>query len=293
MDHPIFCGASGTENMSFEPRQYWEERLEKHCDLEGVGCEGRSATLNQFLYRAKNRAMNRALSRLPLALTSSNLRMLDIGAGIGFWIDYFLAKGIKSITAVDIAPTAVKFLKEGYCRLETMDFVCADAGGDEFFKVIRSRFGLVIAMDVLYHIIDNEKFCATIRNIARVLEPGGYLFLTDILSSSKKLMSPQQHVHWRPLIAYKQELQKNGLDIIYLAPAYALLQSPVDADGVFSKLLNLFYYQITCRLTLKTASTPVIIQKSYLNVLYSLDSLLTFFPRFGVSTKLLVAQKQI
>jgi 2-polyprenyl-3-methyl-5-hydroxy-6-metoxy-1,4-benzoquinol methylase len=279
--------------MNFAPKQYWEERLKKHCDLEGVGCEGRSVTLNQFLYRAKTRTMNRALNKLHLALSSSNLRMLDIGTGTGFWIDYFLPKGIKSITAVDIAPAAVKFLKEKYCRLETMNFVCADAGGDEFFEGIRSMFGLVIAMDVLYHIIESEKFYATIRNIARLLEPGGYLFLTDILSSSKKLMSPQQHVHWRSLTAYKRELEKNSLDIVYLAPVYTLLQSPVDADGVFSRLLNLLYYQITCRLTSKTASTPLIVQKAYLGALYSLDSIMTFSPRFAVSIKLLVAQKQI
>jgi len=278
--------------MSFDPRQYWEERLQRHCDLEGVGCEGRSVTLNQFLYRAKTRTMNRALSRLPLALASSNLRTLDIGAGTGFWIDYFLAKGIKSITAVDIAPAAVKSLKEKYCSSETMNFVCADVGGDEFSEGVRPMLGLVIAMDILYHIIDNEKFCAAIRNIARVLEPGGYLFLTDILSSSKEAMSPQQHVHWRPLTAYKRELEKNSLDIVYLAPVYTLLQSPVDANGIFARLLNLFYYQITCRLTSKTASTPVIVQKAYLGALYSLDSLMTFSPRFAVSVKLLVAQKQ-
>jgi 2-polyprenyl-3-methyl-5-hydroxy-6-metoxy-1,4-benzoquinol methylase len=278
--------------MSFDPRQYWQERLEKHCDLEGVGCEGRSATMNQFVYRAKARAMNRALSRLSLVLASSDLSMLDIGAGIGFWIDYFLAKGIKSITAVDIAPAAVKFLEEKYCSLETMNFVCADVGGDEFPEVIRSRFGLVIAMDVLYHIIESEKFCNAISNIGRVLEPGGYLFLTDILSTSKEAISPQQHVHWRPLTAYKRELEKNSLDIVYLAPMYALLQSPVDASGIFGRLLNLFYYRITCRLTSRTASIPVVTQKAYLSPLYSLDSLMTFFPQFAVSVKLLVAQKR-
>lgn len=278
--------------MNFDPRQYWEERLKEHCDLEGVGCVGRSATLNHFVYRAKTRAMNRALSRLPLALASSNLRMLDIGSGIGFWIDYFMAKGIKSITAVDIAPAAVEFLKQKYCILETMNFVCADTGDDEFSEGVGSMFGLVIAMDVLYHIIEDEKFCAAIRNIARVLEPGGYFFLTDILSSSKEAMSPQKHVHFRCLTTYKRELEKNNLDIVYLAPVYTLLQSPVDASGIFGRLLNLFYYQITCRLNSKTASIPVIIQKAYLSALYRLDSIMTLFPQFAVTVKLLVVQKR-
>lgn len=97
----------------------------------------------------------------------------------------------------------------------------------------------------------------------------------------------------RSLTEYKRELEKNSLDIVYLVPVYTLLQSPVDANGVSARLLNLFYYQITCRLTLKTASTPVVIHKAYLSALYGLDSLLTFSPRFGISTKLLVAQKQI
>ena len=39
-------------------------------------------------------------------------------------------------------------------------------------------------------------------------------------------------------------------------------------------------------------SIPVIIQKAYLGALYSLDSLMTFSPRFAVSAKLLVAQKR-
>ena len=277
--------------MNFDPKQYWEERLKKHCDLEGVGCIGRSATLNQFLYRAKTRAMNRALSRLPLALASSNLRMLDIGAGTGFWIDYFLTKGVNSITGIDIAPSAVSSLKAKYSKLtdKTLEFRCTDIASSDLS--LKPDIDLVTAIDVLYHIIADEKFYRAIKNVAQVLKPGGYLFLTDILSSQRDDISPQQHVHWRDLDQYKQELERNGLDVVYLAPIYTLLQSPVDAKGIFGRLLNLFYYQISFRLTSKAASTPMVIEKAYLNILYNLDSLTTLFPRFGVSTKLLVARR--
>ena len=277
--------------MNFDPKQYWEERLKKHCDLEGVGCIGRSATLNQFLYRAKTRAMNRALSRLPLALASSNLRMLDIGAGTGFWIDYFLAKGVNSITGIDIAPSAVSSLKAKYSKLtdKTLEFRCTDIASSDLS--LKPDIDLVTAIDVLYHIIADEKFYRAIKNVAQVLKPGGYLFLTDILSSQRDDISPQQHVHWRGLDQYKQELERNRLDVVYLAPIYTLLQSPVDAKGIFGRLLNLFYYQISFRLTSKAASTPMVIEKAYVNILYNLDSLTTLFPRFGVSTKLLVARR--
>ena len=76
--------------MNFDPKLYWEKRLKTHCDLEGVGCQGRSLVWNYFLYKCKVRTMNRALSKLGLDIRGH--KALDIGTGVGFWIDYLLEK---------------------------------------------------------------------------------------------------------------------------------------------------------------------------------------------------------
>ncbi|MFV9677498.1 MAG: class I SAM-dependent methyltransferase [Methanosarcinales archaeon] len=272
--------------MNFDPKQYWEARLKRKCNFEGVGCEGRSEAWNAFLYKSKIRTMNRGLDRLSLNLRG--YKALDIGTGVGFWVEYLLGKNVNSITGIDITLSSIAFCNKKYLNLKNLNFVCGDISDDVFvFENLSKGYDLATAFDVLYHITDDEKFDATIKNIAHALNPDGYLFLTDILSSSGDGISHQQHVRWRSLSYYKHELACNGLDIIYLAPMYCFLGSPIDSSGVFSKILNIVYYGLTS----KTKTFPVI-ERAYITTLYNFDSFLTLFSKFGVSTKLLVAKKR-
>lgn len=278
--------------MNFDPKQYWEERLKSLCNLEGVGCAGRTKAWNAFLYKSKVRTMNRALSKLGLDIRG--YKALDIGTGVGFWIDYLLGKGVDSIIGIDIAPSSIELCKKKYSNLKNLKFVCGDISNDIFVSELGGYdlATLATAFDVLYHITDDDKFCAAIKkNIAYALNPGGYLFLTDILSPSGDKISHQQHVRWRSLSYYEQELGNNRLDIVYLAPMTVLLGSPIDAGGLLGKILNVIYYGLTVRLTSKSKTFPGI-ESAYLTVLYTFDSFLASFSRFGVSTKLLVAKKR-
>ena len=54
---------TGEWGMRFNPHAYWEERLSSHLsDLKGVGQIGRIPLLNHYYYKAKTRAVNRALA---------------------------------------------------------------------------------------------------------------------------------------------------------------------------------------------------------------------------------------
>lgn len=272
--------------MNFDPKQYWEERLKRHSNLESVGCEGRSEVWNAFLYKSKIRAMNRALSKLGLDIRGC--KALDIGCGVGFWVDYLLEKNVNSIAGIDIAHSSIEFCNKKYSNLKNLKFVCGDISDDVFVSEnLLGGYDLTTAFDVLYHITDDDKFCASIKNIAHALNLGGYLFLTDILSSSGDKISHQEHVRWRSLNYYKHELERNGLDIIYSAPMNVLLGSPIDSSGLLGKILNVIYYGLTSK-----TKTFLGIERTYLTVLYNFDSFLTLFSRFGVSTKLLVAKKR-
>ena len=172
--------------MNFDPKQYWEDRLKGLCNLEGVGCAGRTKAWNAFLYKSKVRAMNRALSKLGLDIRG--YKALDIGTGVGFWIDYLLGKGVDSIIGIDIAPSSIELCKKKYSNLKNLKFVCGDISNDIFVSEL-GGYDLATAFDVLYHITDDDKFCAAIKNIAYALNPGGYLFLTDILTFDSFLAS--------------------------------------------------------------------------------------------------------
>lgn len=276
--------------MSFDSKEYWEERLKRHYDLEGVGCEGRSKAWNDFFYKSKVRAMDRALNKLGLDIRG--YKAIDVGTGVGFWIDYLLEKSVNSITGVDITSSSIEFCNRKYSNLKNLKFINGDISDDNFVsEELLGGGDLLTIFDVLYHITDDNNFCAAIKNIADTLKPGGYLFLTDILSSSREIKSQQEHVRWRSLSYYRQKLDNNGFDIIYLSPMTVLLGSPVDSGDLLGKILNVIYYGLTTRLTSKSKTFPRI-ERTYLTVLYNLDSGLALFPKFGVSTKLLVAKKR-
>ena len=212
--------------MDFDPKSYWENRLKKYCSLEGVGYQGRSLNWNHFFYKTKLRAMNRALNKLGLDIRG--YKALDVGTGIGFWIDYLLEKKVKSVTGIDISFSSIKFCKRKYSNLKNIEFFCGNISDDTFVSEnLSGGYDLVTAFDVLYHITNDDKFKKAIKNIANILNPGGYLFLTDILSSSGEIKSQQKHVRWRSLNFYRQELDKNQLDIIYLAPMTVFFGSPI------------------------------------------------------------------
>jgi ubiquinone/menaquinone biosynthesis C-methylase UbiE len=116
--------------MSFNPKQYWEGRLKRLCDLEGVGCEGRSEAWNDFLYKSKIRAMNRALSKLGIDIRGH--KAIDIGTGVGFWVDYLIEKGVNSITGVDISSSSIEFCNKKYSNLKNLKFICDDISNDVF-----------------------------------------------------------------------------------------------------------------------------------------------------------------
>lgn len=273
--------------MNFDPQQYWETRLKQHSNLEGVGCQGRSKAWNYILYKSKIRTVNRALNKMNLNL--EGCKALDIGTGVGFWVEYLLGKKVNYITGIDIALSSIEFCNKKFENLKNLKFVHGDISDNIFVyeNLLREGYDLSTAFDVLYHITDDDKFCEAIKNISLTLKSGGYLFLTDILSLSGNKISHQQHVRWRNLSFYKNCLNRYGLDIIYLVPMCCFLGSPIDSDGLLNKILNFIYYGLTSKI-----KTFPKMEQVYLAILYYFDSFFTLFSKCGVSTKLLVAKKR-
>jgi len=43
----------------FDVKKYWNERIQNHASLEGVGCRGLGERFNYWLYKAKLRTMKK------------------------------------------------------------------------------------------------------------------------------------------------------------------------------------------------------------------------------------------
>jgi SAM-dependent methyltransferase len=265
--------------MKFNVKEYWEKRLSDYFSLEGVGCLGMGEHFNWYLYKLKNRVMNRTLKKLHLS--TKNKTILDVGSGTGFWINYYLKRGIKYIYGCDISSTAVRNLKTIYSKYDNVFVFEADFGSRSI--PFDMKFDIVNAMDVAYHIVDDDDFNAFIDNISRCLRSKGYVFLTDAFPERPR-GTRHLHVKNRTLNEYNERMKRNGIKIIMVSPIYCFLQPPTD-EKPLSTLIKLLY----------RISQPLYRRKRlgmlYLSALYVLDSILTTFQNLGFSMKLLVGRK--
>jgi SAM-dependent methyltransferase len=94
--------------------------------------------------------------------------LLDIGAGVGPFVEPALAAGC-SVTATDMAPTAVEKLQARYRRNPSFTGIL-DAAGD--LSAVADDFSIILYASVLHHIPD---YIGALENALQHLAPGGAL----------------------------------------------------------------------------------------------------------------------
>jgi len=259
----------------YYPKKYWNNRLKEHCNLEGVGCLGLGGLFNTYVYKAKVRTLRRIAKRLGISFQRKEI--LDVGSGIGFWIDYYISNGGKRIFGVDISSEAVQYLRRKYANQNMVKVFEGDFSTLDFGKV----FDFVSAFDVSYHVVDDNLWRNFIENLCKHTKNHGFIFISDTFR--KDYRDKITHVKFRPLTAYERIFRKNGVKIVDVVPIYSVLGWPFTGRQKIDKLLTIVYVLLTytCR-----------ISKALTIFAYHVDSLLTHFKLFGISTKLLIAQKR-
>lgn len=132
-------------------------------------------------------------------------RVLDVGCGTGGNLEFLAGSGAGF--GIDISPLALNLARRR--RLPALAQASALS-----LPFASERFGLVTAFDVFYHrwIADDSQ---AIRECYRVLQPGGYLLLTD--SALPVLWSPHDEVYYArqryTLAEVKQKLVESGFRV--------------------------------------------------------------------------------
>jgi SAM-dependent methyltransferase len=199
----------------YQPRRYWSDRLEREFTLRGTGHLSYSQAYNVWLYRAKRRAFRRALAN------AGRGPALDIGSGTG-WVVAELLRCGTPVEGCDIAPNAVRRLRRSFPAVSFFEF---ELGAEQAPRPDAS-YGLITALDVLYHVTDNEAWGAAVAEIARLLHPGGRAIVSD--GFGKAEVAPAPHVRFRPMEAWEGAARTSGLQIVSTIPLYRWLSREVD-----------------------------------------------------------------
>ncbi len=183
--------------MTYKPAEFWEQRLSEQFDLRGTGETTMGVAYNRACYQLRREVLDAALA--AAGMDPRGRRVLDVGCGTGFWTAYYLGRG-ADYTGIDIAPSSVRRLAERYPELQFLQADVSEAAID-------GPYDIVNVFDVLYHIVDEQKFEAALMRCARAVAPGGLLLVTDQFEDTPGLA---EHNRMRSLARFRAVLDASG-----------------------------------------------------------------------------------
>lgn len=191
-----------------------------------------SALRSAFHYNSVERSVIASLYDLDVP---DRPRVLDVGSGAGHWIDFYLDVFEASIvTSIDISAADVTSLRSFYASVDGVEILEADVSADDFD--LGTRFDLVNAIGVLFHIVDDVSFERALANLRRHLSDDGLLVVgghfglvtrnvefheTDEFASFEELHSTRSPVvlvnkRVRSLRKWRATAERVGLRIVHL-----------------------------------------------------------------------------
>jgi SAM-dependent methyltransferase len=262
---------------AFDPRGYWEQRLSEHYTLDGVGYLGLGEGFNRWMYRVRRRVFLREARRLFADLR--DLRVLDIGSGTGFYIDRWHELGVTGLTGSDLTEVAVDNLQ----RRNRLDaFIAFDVGAD-VHPFGAARFAAVSMMDVLFHVVDDERFRRAFTNVFELLEPGGVLMFSENFVHGDAIRVPHQAS--RSLREIERAVADAGFDVLRRRPVFYLMNAPLDSHN---RALQRWWSSVH-----KVASRRNRLGAAIGALLYPLELALVSGLREGPSTEIMICRRPL
>jgi SAM-dependent methyltransferase len=221
---------STSMSAAYDPKAYWEARLIAHGGLRGTGHISFGENYNRWLYRAKRRTLERALAGVVIR----GKQVLDVGCGNGYFVDWYLGQGGK-VSGLDFAGRSIEALK----RRHGGDFRVLDISAPE--AELPSRYDIVNAWDVLYHVVDEAGFRRALGLIGSSVRENGLLLITDSFCAASDDLRAG-HVRMRCLATYQTLLPTLGFELVGLQFLFRWMNRYVTLPAIDGRLGRFYYW---------------------------------------------------
>lgn len=169
-----------SRSVQYDPQRSWAERydrmLAEHALDDGATIRaGAKPTYTRYHYNAVENAILECAIRGRLPKRPATL---DVGSGGGHWIGFYRSVlDAQRVVGLDIAPAVVESLEAAYDSAPEVTILQGDIAGEKF--ALDTRFDVVNAIDVMFHIVDDDAWRRAMRNLAAHLAPGGRLVIAE------------------------------------------------------------------------------------------------------------------
>jgi len=225
-----------SDPATFDAKTYWERRLSSHFNEQGVGYFDMGEEYNRFMYKLRGWRLRERLSHF--GIDPSGKRILDVGSGTGFYLDFWKTYGPSGLEGMDITETASLRLRE---RFPELTIHHADISARPLPAL--GPFDIVSAFDILFHIIDDDAFAAALTHMSELLNDNGYLILTAGYTD-KVLPQSCDHYRARSESEYQRHFDRLGFEVITAEPMFVTMNSPLDPARVRDSSLRVLYDEL-------------------------------------------------
>lgn len=179
-------------------REFWDRRHQTRDDLTSGGDISFDRAGNELFYALRLGLLLQVLG--DPSSTAEPRRLLDAGCGKG-WFSRALARCGYAVDAIDTSPAAID--------------ACRTLGGPASYHMSSLRswapaglYDVVVSVDVLFHILDDDEWRASLVNLAALVRLAGRLVAADWDSGPRRSLGSYQV--FRGPLEYRHTVEPRG-----------------------------------------------------------------------------------
>jgi len=211
--------------MQEDIRQHYEEAWKKIDDSaqDDAGLVYSNPVEDVILYPLYQQLLN------DLKIAVNGGKVLDVGAGSGRWIRFFLERFSPSLLmGVDFTAASIELLKRRYTNHSRINTAFRTADLTDPSLNLGEKFDLINVMNVLFHIPEPDRFSAAMKNLANHLAPGGRIVTTEYMPRTT------MRTNWM-MVRSRYEMESAaaavGLRIVEVRASCIYSNDPMGLDG--------------------------------------------------------------